>query len=420
MKKTILPGKIHPAEIFLPSSKSLAHRALITASLAKGDSVIHALAMNNDTQATIAVMEKAGASFERDGEDLIVHGIEHMNYDGSRLDCGESGSTLRFLIPLFSLCPQTAVFTGHGKLMERPQNVYAQLYGEQSLRFERKDSQLFVEGPLKAGTYRLKGDVSSQFISGLLFALPLLEGDSIIEVLPPFESASYVGLTLDALKRSGIHIEQDGLTYHIQGNQTYQPINCTVEGDDSQMAFFAEEAMIHNVPLDVCNVSHTSHQGDHVILKYAEMLGGLVSETNQGYRFNSRTLKGAELDLADCPDLGPALFALATQCQGTTVFHHVARLRMKESDRIACMETELRRLGCTITSDQDSVTITGASPIHGNVTLQGHNDHRIVMALSILASIADGPVCIEGCEAVNKSYPNFFEDLAGTGVIIHD
>jgi 3-phosphoshikimate 1-carboxyvinyltransferase len=420
MNKVIVPGKIQPAEIVLPSSKSLSHRALITASLAHGDSLIHGLAENNDTKATMRVMEKAGASFEAQGNDLIVHGMREMDYDGSLLDCGESGSTLRFLIPLFSLSHQEAVFTGHGKLMERPQNVYEDIYQKQGRLFEIKDGMLHLRGPLQSGQYILRGDVSSQFISGLLFALPLLKGDSTIEVLPPFESSSYVGLTLDALKRSGIVVHQEGLVYTIPGSQTYHPIDCTVEGDDSQMAFFAEEALIQNTPVQVLNVRHDSKQGDHVIVEIVKKLGGEVQEIPDGYRFTGNTLHGTTVDLADCPDLGPALFALATQCEGTTTFINAGRLRMKESDRIACMEEELRKMDCDISSVQGTVTVHGPAKIRGGVTVQGHNDHRIVMALAVLASIADGPVVIEGSEAVNKSYPEFFTDLAKTGVCIHD
>lgn len=420
MNKIIIPGKIRTAQIEIPSSKSLSHRALITASLADGISIIHHLAENNDTQATMSLMQKAGATFEKRGDDLYVHGIRKMDYDGSVLDCGESGSTLRFLIPIFSLSSQGAAFTGHGKLMERPQSVYEEIFQKQGLSFQKQEDSLFVKGPLQSGTYQLRGNVSSQFISGLLFALPLLKGDSTIEVLPPFESASYVGLTMEALKRSGIQIAQEGLIFHIPGGQVYQLIDCTVEGDDSQMAFFAEEALIHHVPLDVLNIRHDSHQGDAVIVHIVRSLGGQAEEISNGYRFTGTHLCGTVIDLADCPDLGPALFALASQCEGKTTFLNAGRLRVKESDRIACMEEEMQKLGCKISSQESTVTVQGRTAVHGNVTVNGHNDHRIVMALAVLASIADGPVTIEGSEAVKKSYPDFFADLKKTGVNVHD
>lgn len=421
MKKVIVPSRIHDAEIVLPSSKSLSHRALICAALADGMSVIHSLSESEDIQATISLLQHAGACFEQKGKDLIVHGISKMNYDGSLLDCGESGSTLRFLIPLFSLLDQPAVFSGHGRLMARPQNVYADLYREQGIVFEQKSDRIMVRGPLSSGTYQIRGDVSSQFISGLLFALPLLADDSDLEILPLFESASYVGLTIQALQRSGIRIDQTDLHFHIPGKQKYQPIDCTVEGDDSQLAFFAEAALIQHVPLDLLNLDHASKQGDHVIIRIAESMGGTVKEIPGGYRISGQIGRTAgKIDLADCPDLGPALFAMASQCHGRTVFMHCARLRMKESDRIACMEEEMKKLGCDISSDADTVTVLGQTKVTGSCTVQGHQDHRIVMALAVLASIADGPVTIEGAEAVRKSYPDFFADLAETGVIIHD
>ena len=198
------------------------------------------------------------------------------------------------------------------------------------------------------------------------------------------------------------------------------PIDCTVEGDDSQMAFFAELALIQNVSMDVLNLRHDSKQGDHVIVDIVRNIGGTVAEIDDGYRISGGYLRGTTIDLADCPDLGPALFAIATQCEGTTTFIHADRLRMKESDRIACMEEELHKLGCQMTSDRGTVTVQGKTAIHGKVTLDGHNDHRIVMALAVLASCSDGAVEILGSEAVNKSYPNFFEDLERTGIVVHD
>lgn len=420
MNKVIKPGKIHPAQITLPSSKSLTHRAFISASLANGTSIIHAISQSQDIEATISVLMHGGVHFEKKGSDVIVHGVSKLHYDGSVLDCNESGSTLRFLIPLFALSEQEVSFTGHGKLMDRPQSVYESIFQEKGLSFVKKENKYFVVGPLMSGNYTMQGNVSSQFISGMLFALPLLEGDSTIDILPPFESSSYVGLTIDTLQQYGIHIEQNGKMYHIIGKQVYQPKECTVAGDDSQMAFFAFEALIHQVPLDLLNLRHDSQQGDHVIIDIIRQMGGEVTEIANGYRIGGCLQKAATIDLADCPDLGPALFALASQCEGTTTFLNVARLRMKESDRIACMEEELTKMGCCISSDNNTVTVQGRTKVLGNCVVNGHHDHRIVMALAILATIADGPVTIEGSEAINKSYPNFFDDLGKTGVDIHD
>ncbi len=419
MKKIVYPSSLHNAKIELPASKSLSHRALSAASLAEGTSILHHVVDNKDTEATISVLKKRGVVFEKtDAEEtLLVHGIGKENhYDGSLLDCNESGSTLRFMIPLFALSRGVTKFTGHGKLMERPQSVYEDLFHKQGLQFEKKDSILFVEGPLKAGTYHIRGDVSSQFITGLLYALPLLEESSTLIVEPPFESASYVAMTISSLKKAGIVIKQNGLEFDIPGGQIYQPFEDTIEGDASQMAFFAEAACLSEAEIEVSTLSHTRIQGDEAAADIVRKLGAIVRETETGYIFKKGDMHGGVVDLADCPDLGPALFALASGCKGTTTFLHAGRLRIKESDRIAAMETEMRKLGCHITSDPDTVTVSYTEKIRGNVTLDGHNDHRIVMSLAVLASAADGPVAIEGAEAITKSYPSFFEDLEKTGV----
>lgn len=402
--------------VSIPSSKSLSHRALIAASLAEGDSVIHFPAINNDTEATMCVMRELGASFTRNGNDILVHGTGGVfHYSGKLADCGESGSTLRFLIPVFALMNQKTVFTGHGKLMQRPQTVYESLFDEKGLLFKRDSSSLIVHGPLTGGRYTVDGNVSSQFISGLLFALPLCRENSILQIREPFESSSYVNLTLQTLKHAGIIVERNGLTFCIPGNQKYKPVDTVVEGDFSQAAFFAELSLISGKAVDVHNLTHDSQQGDAVILDIVRRMGGHADEINNGYRFSGKDIHGIEIDLGDCPDLGPALFALSACINGKTVFSNCGRLRIKESDRIACMQEELGKLGCSMTCIDNTVTVNGTEDLCSNAVLDGHNDHRIVMALSVLASQTDNTV-IEGCEAVQKSYTEFFDDLKKTGV----
>lgn len=419
MRAVITPSRLHSADIPIPSSKSLSHRALICAALAEGESVITDLVENKDTEATIRCLEMLGARFERNGSVLHVHGIgKASSYDGRILDCNESGSTLRFLIPVFAALHEHAGFTGHGRLMERPQDVYADLFHHQGLSFEKKDSVLEVQGLLKGGEYTIRGDVSSQFISGLLFALPLLKEDSVLHVLEPFESRSYVGLTMDGLETAGITVTMNGNDLFIPGRQTYRPFETRIAGDESQAAFFGVLSAITGTALKVSNVAEHSHQGDRVYRDVLSQAGCASSWNENGWMFMPGPLHAFTADLADCPDLGPVLFALATQCEGTSVFTHCERLRIKESDRIACMEEELAKLGCAMESTADTVMIKGKTAVHGNVTLNGHNDHRIVMALSVLACTADSPVMMEEAEAVNKSYPDFFRDLAGTGAVI--
>ncbi len=417
MKAVIENLPAREADIVIPSSKSLTHRALIAASLAHGTSVIKDAVRNKDTEATVRILRLLGAKIREEGSDLVIEGTGGaFCYDGTTADCNESGSTLRFVIPLFALTGKPAKLTGHGKLMQRPLSVYEEIFEKQGLPFEQDGQILCLQGPLKAGDYTVRGDVSSQFISGLLFALPLADSDSTLTVLPPYESRSYVGLTINELKKAGIVIEEDGDTMRIPGNQVYQPFVSRVPGDDSQMAFFACFALIKGVPVSVHNAEHSSAQGDHVIVDLIRRFGGKAEEIEDGYRFEPGELHAIEADLSDCPDLGPALFVLASQAEGTTVFTHCERLRLKESDRIACMEEEMKKLGCEIRSERDTVYVTGTAGLKGNVTLSSHNDHRILMALAVLASIAEGPVTIEGAEAVKKSYPAFFDDLAVTEI----
>lgn len=403
------------AFISLPSSKSLSHRALITAALATGVSKIDGVAISKDIEATMRAMSALGASFTVNGNTITVKGAGSLLKSDGVVDCGESGSTLRFLIPLFALLEKETVFTGHGKLMERPQSVYEELFEKQGLQFEKDGSFLKVKGPLHGGYFSLPGDVSSQFFSGLLFALPLCKEDSVIEILAPFESSSYVNLTIEALRKAGVQATLKDDILHIPGNQTYHSFETTVEGDDSQMAFYAEMALIHQAEVEVGNVSHDSMQGDHIIIDFACQSGAKVIETEKGYLFAGGHGKAITADLSNCPDLGPALFALATQLEGTSVFTGCGRLRIKESDRIACMEEELRKLGCDISSKGDRVTVKGKTELNRNVILHGHNDHRIVMALAVLASISDGCI-IEDGQAVSKSYPHFFDDFRACGM----
>ena len=403
------------AFISLPSSKSLSHRALITAALATGVSKIDGVAISKDIEATMRAMSALGASFTVNGNTITAKGAGSLLKSDGVVDCGESGSTLRFLIPLFALLEKETVFTGHGKLMERPQSVYEELFEKQSLQFEKDGSFLKLKGPLHGGYFSLPGDVSSQFFSGLLFALPLCKEDSVIEILAPFESSSYVNLTIEALRKAGVQATLKDNILHIPGNQTYHSFETTVEGDDSQMAFYAEMALIHQTEVEVGNVSHDSMQGDHIIIDFACQSGAKVIETEKGYLFAGGHGKAITADLSNCPDLGPALFALATQLEGTSVFTGCGRLRIKESDRIACMEEELRKLGCDISSKGDQVTVKGKTELNRNVILHGHNDHRIVMALAVLASISDGCI-IEDGQAVSKSYPHFFDDFRACGM----
>lgn len=418
MRARITPAKIDSGNITIPPSKSLSHRAIICACLAPGRSVISNIDYSVDIRATIEGMRHLGASIKEDKDTLFIDGIETFQYDGDVVNCHESGSTLRFFLPLFSLTGKRATFSGSKRLIERPQNVYEMLFQEQGIDFVRTYPNIIIDGRLKPGELTLKGNVSSQFITGLLFALPLLEADSKIHIEPPFESRSYVDLTIQMLKRFQIIVEyEDAYTLAIKGNQQYQPTDVLVEGDYSQLVFWASLGVL-NHSVETHGLDLHSLQGDKKTIDIFQSMNAGIKVLDDGYQFCPGTLNGTVIDLNDCPDLGPMLFALATQANGKTTFQNAGRLRIKESDRIKAMETELKKLGCSISSTFGTVTITGPVKLQGNVTLHGHNDHRIVMALSILATIADEPITIDDAQAISKSYPGFFKDLASCGIFI--
>lgn len=410
MQATITPSKVSGA-ICIPPSKSMAHRAIICASLAKGRSIIEHVEYSKDILATMDGMRKLGAIITQEHDRLIIDGIQDFHCESDEVFCNESGSTLRFFIPIFSLCHQTLTFTGAGRLLQRPQKVYEDIFHEQGLYFSQNDKGITIKESLKPGEYHIKGDISSQFISGLLFTLPLLSKDSILHIEPPFESRSYVDLTLEMLELFGVHVSyKDDHTLWIPGNQSYQPHDYRIEGDFSQLAFFAVLAAISS-DLDVTGIRHSSAQGDKAIISILKDFGAKIEEIEDGYHISKSSLHGCVIDLANCPDLGPILCVLAMYTQGETIIQNAQRLRIKESDRIAAMEEELRKFGVDIHSNEDTIFIKECTHPICKETLSGHNDHRIVMALSVALLCSEQSGTIEGAQAISKSYPTFFEDV---------
>jgi 3-phosphoshikimate 1-carboxyvinyltransferase len=421
----IYPGK-PSGSVKIPASKSMAHRAVICATLAKGTSKLTNLTLSNDIRATLEGMRCLGAKneFTNDsGDTLLLTGSGTPKAEGAlTVDCGESGSTLRFFIPIFSLTGKPVRFIGHGRLPERPQTVYQEIFARQGLRFDKIEGGWEVEGALAPGDYHIRGDISSQFISGLLFALPLLPGDSTLHIEPPFESRSYVELTLTMQQKFGVSARWlDEYTLFLPGNQHYTPCDTPIEGDFSQLAFFAVLGAI-NSEITLQGVDTNSAQGDRKIIEFVRQTGAKICESpaKDGYIVSSAKLSAIEADLADCPDLGPILTVLAACADGETRLYNAGRLRIKESDRIADVEEELRRCGVKIRSTETEMFITGGSEYAANYQsdepCDSHNDHRIVMALAILATVCQKPLTILGSEAINKSYPNFFLDLQNLGI----
>ena len=416
MTAYIRPGPPPSGVLAAPPSKSMAHRAVLCAALADGESRLTGLAHSQDIDATLAAAAALGAQVEAGEGWARIAGAAPLQAPAAPVDCCESGSTLRFLIPLAALTGRPVAFTGRGRLMQRPQSVYQELFASQGLRFEQEGDTLTVAGPLRPGCFSLAGDVSSQFISGLLFALPLLDGDSRLCLKPPVESRSYIEMTRASQSRFGVASAWlDEYTLAVPGGQAYRPRDMAIEGDWSQAAFPAALGVLAG-DVTVTGLEPGTLQGDAVILDILRRCGGRAEAVPGGVRFQKSALHGTKIDLADCPDLGPILMALGLLCEGETVITNAGRLRLKESDRIAAMEQELRKLGGQIESDGGTVTVR-RSALHAPAgPLWGHNDHRVVMSLTVLAAAAGLPVQIDGAEAVAKSWPGFFAAVRQLGV----
>lgn len=401
---TKLKGAVTP-----PPSKSYAHRALIAAALAGGISTLHNLAFSQDITATLNCMTAMGTGTEQLTSDCVrIHGLGHsIPQSGGHLpcfDCGESGSTLRFLIPIALAVVGGGQFTGRGRLMQRPQKPYFDLFDEKGIFYEQADGVLTVRGTLTPGQYALPGDVSSQFVTGLLYALPLLKGDSRILLTTALESRDYVEMTLAVMKHFGVTVTETADGWLVPGNQTYKPNSLTVEADWSQAGFFYAALGLNN-PLDIQGMNPHSVQGDLRIVPYFEQL---IREGD------------VELDVSQCPDLVPPLAAHAALRRGTTRIVNAARLRIKESDRLATVTEVLNALGANIEEHPDSLTVHGMDALPGGVTVSAHNDHRIAMMAAVAATCCAHPIVITGAQCVAKSYPNFWEEYVRLGGIIEE
>lgn len=400
--------KFPAGTVTLPPSKSLSHRAVICASLAAGESVLKNVGSSKDIEATVSCMKKLGAKITQQDENMIVQDGQTASSD-SVLDCCESGSTLRFLIPIAALDGKEHIFTGQGLLMQRPLDVYTDVFNQMGVKLELDGNTVKVCGPLKSGNYSMRGDVSSQFISGLLFALPLVDGDSTISITTDLESADYVNMTVDVMERFGVQIKWEENIFHIKGGQQYKPTEYTVEGDYSQAAFFLAAAALGR-PVRCAGLRHSSIQGDGAILDILKKMGARVRNTHGLVSVHADRLTAVTIDAREIPDLVPPLAALCCFCDGESKIINAGRLRIKESDRLDAMYTELKNLGAQIEQGEDSLTITGQKTLTGGNT-DAHGDHRIAMAVAVAAIRCEHSVALSGWEHVSKSYPAFWEDF---------
>ena len=411
--------KVHgtlKGEVTPPPSKSQAHRLLICAALAVEPCSIVCNSVNDDIMATMRCLNALGARITFSSGVFDVQPIELVK--GGTLDCGESGSTLRFLMSVAAVLGADATFTGAGKLPQRPMGALTDVLAAHGMAFERHTADelpVTCSGTLHGGKFTLPGNISSQYLTGLLFALPLATVDSEIEVTGGLTSASYIDMTIDALRTAGISVERRNNIFTIKGNQQYHmPERVVVEGDWSSAAFWVVAGVIGKQPVTVCGMNNESLQGDSAIVDHLRSMGAFITVEDDRVVAMPSHLFGTELDCMDTPDLVPVLSVAAAVAQGTTTFINVGRLRFKESDRLAAMKSVLASFGITSSVGEDTFTVYGGEPV-ALTPVESFGDHRIAMSGAILSTVAKEITTINGSGCVAKSYPSFFEDFAVLG-----
>ncbi|MBQ9942059.1 MAG: 3-phosphoshikimate 1-carboxyvinyltransferase [Christensenellaceae bacterium] len=408
----VSPGPLGGRVTAMPS-KSQAHRAVICAALAEGESRISHIELSKDISATLACVEALGLADHRwEGETLVICGGKKAAPGKVSLPCGESGSTLRFIIPLAAHLADEAEFICEGRLSERPLEPLKSLLAKKGVTWL---SGHRITGKPAAGEYALAGNVSSQFVSGLLFLLPLLKGDSTIALTTRLESAGYVAMTRQTQQEFGVQSRWvDERTLQVAGGQKYLPQNTRVEGDYSHAAFYAVAGALHG-DIRVEGLREDSLQGDKAVLDILTRMGANICREADGtLRFGKSRLKGIDMDVSQTPDLVPALAVAAAAAQGTTRITGAGRLRIKECDRLSAVADALTRMGVRVEEEREGLIIHGGTPLKGAV-IHTYNDHRMAMAMAVAATVAEGDSMIENAGCVAKSAPCFWQELASIG-----
>lgn len=417
-KIKIIPKKLK-GEINIPPSKSMAHRAVICASLSKGISIIENIEFSDDIIATIEGMKALGADIKLEENKLIINGEGIFKKHLSTIDCNESGSTLRFLVPLSLVRENDVRFIGRGNLGRRPLDTYYEIFQRENILYSQKQGELDlrVKGRLKGGLFKIKGNISSQFITGLLFTLPLLNDNSRIIVTTTLESKAYVDLTISMMKKFGVIVENiDYKEFIIRGNQEYKPFNYRIEGDYSQAAFYlCADALGSDISCN--NLDLNSLQGDKECIEILQRMGAELDISSM--KILGNCLNATVIDAAQCPDIIPVLTVVSALSKGETRIINGERLRIKECDRLKAITSELNKLGANIKELSDGLIINGVEAFKGGEVFS-HNDHRIAMSLAIASTRCSEPMILEAPECVKKSYPSFWEDFRKIGGIVNE
>jgi len=407
-----------------PPSKAYTHRMLIASLLSNGTSKICNPLVSDDTQATLNAIKALGAETELQENCWTIHGQESIKTPDHPIDCRESGSTLRFMIPVAALAPGPSKFLFGASFEKRPVAPLLESLkelGAESAINQRKDgsSVEVCGGGIRGGKTSIRGDISSQFISGLLFACPRAKEDTEIAVTTKLESKGYVEMTLEVLVNHGLEgaVNNNLSRLWIPSNQVYRSCDHTVPGDFSSAAFLLAAAAVTSSRVTVNNLEYQTAQGDRAIVGVLEEMGASVKIGDDSVDVEGGQLVGVDIDAKDIPDLVPVCAVLACYAEGTSEIYNAKRLRYKESDRLDSISTELKKMGADIIVNEDGLTINSSCSLHG-ATVDPHNDHRIAMACAVAALGAEGETKIQNVECINKSYPQFFSDLRVLGASV--
>jgi 3-phosphoshikimate 1-carboxyvinyltransferase len=412
------------SEVSAPPSKAYTQRMLIAAALAQGTSKISGPLLSDDTEAALRAVKALGAKVKAVEDCWTVEGAQPLRGAKEPIDCGESGATLRFIIPVAALALEQSVFVLGKSLERRPIEPLLQSLKQlgaeaRSQRLAGKPAIVVQGGGIAGGKTIMRGDVSSQFISGLMFACPMARADTEITLTAPLESKGYVKMTHIVLAEHcvNVSIPEDFDRIRIPANQTYQPCSHRVSGDFSSAAFLLAAAAITRSDVTVKNLDYAAEQGDKAVMGILKRMGvnGKVCPDSVEVKGNGGSLEAVDMDARNIPDLVPVCTVLACYAKGTSKIHDAHRLRYKESDRLMSLYLELKKMGAQIAMDEDSLTVNGPCALHGAV-IDPHNDHRIAMACAVAALGASGETRIQDAECVRKSYPRFFSDLRLLGV----